>query len=224
MSDAQIEIAVHDSAGKEVSKKSLDLQGIDKRLRPALIKTALTMYQANKRVGTHDTRTRGEIRGSNAKPWRQKGTGRARSGTRKSPIWKGGGVIFGPHPRDYRFGMNKKQRRLALRSVLMAKLRDGDVKVIDRLEVDTPKTSTVAKILGALGVSGSCLIGTAELDRNLYLSTRNIRGAQVMPVADFNALDVLRARTIVLTQDALDRLQDGPSTDSSASNEGGESS
>ena len=182
------------------------------------------MYQANKRVGTHDTRTRGEIRGSNAKPWRQKGTGRARSGTRKSPIWKGGGVVFGPHPRDYRFGMNKKQRRLALRSVLMAKLRDGDVKVIDRLEVDTPKTSAVAKILGALGVSGSCLIGTAELDRNLYLSTRNIRGAQVMPVADFNALDVLRAQTIVLTQDALDRLQDGPSTDSSASNEGGESS
>ena len=206
MSSAQIDIAIHDAAGKEVGKKSVDLEQIDKRLRPQLIKTALSMYQANKRRGTHDTRTRGEIKGSSQKPWRQKGTGRARSGTRKSPIWKGGGVIFGPHPRSYRFAINKKQRRLALRAALMAKFRDGDVKVVDQIELDGPKTSVVAGVLKALGVSGSCLIGTSEVDRNLYLSTRNIKGASVAPVADFNALEVLRARTIVLTQGALDEL------------------
>jgi large subunit ribosomal protein L4 len=203
MSEAQIDIAIHDGGGKEIGKTSVDLAKLDKRLRPALIKTALSMYQANKRVGTHDTKTRGEIRGSTHKPWRQKGTGRARSGTKKSPIWKGGGVVFGPHPRNYRFAINKKQRRLALRSALMAKFRDGEVKVVDQIELDAPKTSVVAAVLKALGVSGTCLIGTSEVDRNLYLSTRNIRGASVATVADFNTLDVLRAKTVVLTQSAL---------------------
>lgn len=162
------------------------------------------MYRANKRVGTHSTKTRAEVAGSTKKPWKQKGTGRARAGSRKSPLWRGGGVIFGPRPRDYSYQIPRKQRRLALRSALSAKLRGGEAIVLEGLSLSSPRTRDVARALTAAGVRGSCLLLTALHDKNIVLSARNIPGVVVSPVGESNALDVLKARTIVLTRDALD--------------------
>lgn len=164
------------------------------------------MYQANKRIGTHETRTRSHVAGSNKKPWRQKGTGRARAGTRRSPLWRGGGIIFGPHPRDYSFAIPRSKRRLALRSAIFAKFRDGQVVVIDNLKFDQPKTKEMAGVLKALGITGRCLIGLGAGDRNLVLSARNLPGVRIFPVGDFNALEVLLARILVLTRDGWDAL------------------
>src|SRR5262245_47744885 len=137
------------------------------------------MYQANRRVGTHETKTRGQVAGSTKKPWRQKGTGRARAGTRKSPLWRGGGIIFGPHPRDYSYAIPKAKRRLALRSALYSKFRDGEVVVVEGLKTEKPSTRYLAKLLKSLGVTGRCLIGLEALDHNLTLSARNLPGVRL---------------------------------------------
>ena len=189
----------------EVSSASLDV-----RVRPRLIKAATVMYAARKRVGTHQTKTRGQVAGSTKKPWRQKGTGRARAGTRKSPLWRGGGTVFGPHPRDYSYAIPKKQRRIAIRSALLSKFEDGQVVVLDELRLDAPKTKPLARLLQAIGIRGSCLIGTGGHDKNLVLSARNIPGVSVSTLKDFNALDVLNARTVVLTREAFEALQSAP--------------
>ena len=167
------------------------------------------MYAANRRRGTHGTKTRAEVAGSTRKLWRQKGTGRARAGSKRNPVWRGGGVIFGPHPRDYSYSINRKQRRRALRSALFAQLQGGNVLVLEGLELDAPRTKTLAQALRALGIDGRCLIGTGDVDRNLTLSARNIPGVAVLPVSDFNAEAVLLARRVVLTPAAFDRLKAG---------------
>jgi large subunit ribosomal protein L4 len=202
----QFTVPVRDAEGKEIEKLEVDGSKIDQRLRPRLLKEAVVMYQANRRVGTHETKTRGQVAGSTKKPWRQKGTGRARAGTRKSPLWRGGGIIFGPHPRDYSWSMPKGKRRLALRSALYSKFRDGEVVVVDGLKVEKPSTRYLAKLLKAVGASGRCLIGLEGLDRNLTLSARNLPGVCLSPVADFNALEVLTAKTVVLTRKALEAI------------------
>jgi large subunit ribosomal protein L4 len=201
-----LEVSVVNAKGQEVERLTFAPSVLDERLRSRLLKEAVVMYQANKRVGTHDTKTRSDVEGPNRKPWRQKGTGRARAGTRKSPLWRGGGIVFGPHPRDYSYQINKKQRRRALRSALLAKFRSGQVKVVDRIELSAPKTKEAAAILKAVGARGKILIGSETLDRNLWLSARNIAEVTILPVDDFNALEVLRAATVVLTKPALSRL------------------
>jgi large subunit ribosomal protein L4 len=203
---ALLEVPLRGTGGEDQGRLTLDPGRLDRRVRHALLKEAAVMYAANKRVGTHETKTRGQVRGSTRKPWKQKGTGRARAGTRKSPLWRGGGVVFGPHPRDYSYQINRKQKRLALRSALLGKFRDGQVIVIDGLAADSPKTKPVARVLGALGVKGSCLIGTARPEKNLVLAARNIPGVVVSAVKDLNALDVLNARTVLLTREAFDAL------------------
>ncbi len=207
MSENVIEIAVQNSGGSEVEKVAVDLSEFDKCKRRQLLKDAVVMYLANKRVGTHDTKTRAEIRGSQKKPWRQKGTGRARAGSRKSPIWRGGGVAFGPHPRDYRQSLNKKAKRQALRSALFSKLKDGEVKIVDSLSQDSPKTSVFNNLLKSLKIEGSCLVGVSEYNQNLYLSSRNIPRVKLVPVSEFNAYDVLAAKTVLLTRESLEILQ-----------------
>ena len=209
MSTAQFTVPVRDAEGKEIDQLEVDGSRIDQRVRPRLIKEAVVMYLANRRVGTHETKTRSWVSGSNKKPWRQKGTGRARAGTRKSPLWRGGGIIFGPHPRDYSFSIPKAKRRLALRSALFSKFRDGEVVVVDSLKVEKPRTGYLAKVLRSLGVTGRCLIGLGGLDHNLVLSARNLPGVCIAPVAEFNALEVLNAKTLVLTREALDALLRG---------------
>jgi len=226
MSEVEFKVAVQNAEGKEVESVSFRSDRLDIRVRTALLKEAVVMYQANKRQGTHETKTRSRIRGSNHKPWRQKGTGRARAGTRKSPLWRGGGVIFGPHPRDYSYSINKKQRKRAVRSALFGKFQSGEVKVIDHLEVSEPKTKLVAQLLKNLGIEGRVLIGAATVDRNVLLASRNIGQLKLVPVAEFNALDVLHARTVLLTKDALTKLigeESGASGPESTTSDEGES-
>lgn len=206
---SEFEVAVQNAEGREVDRVTFSAERFDSHQRSKLLKEAIVMYQANRRSGTHDTKTRSEITGSNHKPWRQKGTGRARAGSRKSPLWRGGGTIFGPHPRDYSYRINKKQRRLALRSALFTKFRGGGVKVVEGLEVAVPRTRDLARILKNLGIKDRVLIGIESLDRNLWLSARNITGVTLLPVKDFNALEVLHAGTVLLTRAALTALLEG---------------
>ena len=208
-STVEFKVPVRDVEGKQLEELVVDSARLDRRVRPALIKEAVVAYQANRRRGTHETKTRGQVSGSNKKPWRQKGTGRARAGTRKSPLWRGGGIIFGPHPRDYRIETPRGKRRLALRSVLFSKFRDGQVVVVDGFKLEAPRTRAVAGLLRALGVRGRCLIGTEALDKNLVLSARNIPRLSVSQVKNLNALEVLAARTIVLTRGALEAVLAG---------------
>lgn len=203
---SQIPVAVRNIRGEGLDEKSIDAGYLDDQVRYRLIKEALVMHEANRRAGTHKTKTRSEIAGSNQKPWRQKGTGRARAGTRKSPLWRGGGVIFGPRPRDYSYSMNKKQRRLALRSALLSKFNDGEVLVLEGLDLAEPSTGAVAKALKACEVTGSSLIVTLERDPRLVLSARNIPRVQVAILKDLNAFDVLRAETVILLPDAFEAL------------------
>ena len=198
------------SAGADLPPLSLDAAKLDVRVRQKLIKDAIVMYQANRRQGTHSTKTRSEVAGSRKKLWRQKGTGRARPGNRQNPVWKGGGVVFGPRPRDYSYSINRKQKQLATRSALFGKFRDGEVIVVDSLSLSAPKTREAAKVLTALGIEGRCLIGTDGIDGNLVLAVRNIPRVKALPVTDFNAEEVLSARTIVLTEAAFDRLTADP--------------
>ena len=207
MSDIAVEIK--DAAGKKVGEKSVSTDCLDERVRYRLLKEAGVMYLANKRAGTHKTKTRGEVAGAGKKPWRQKGTGRARSGSRKSPVWRGGGTVFGPRPRDYSYSINRKQRRLALRSAVFGKLQAGEAFVLDGVELTAPKTKTLAAALKACGVERGCLIGTKDYDRNLVLSGRNLPGVQVAPISDWNALDVMNARAIVFLPDAFEAVTDG---------------
>ena len=203
------QVPVKSAQGESKGEVSLPAGQVDERVRYRLIKEAIVMYEANKRQGTHSTKTRSEIAGTTKKPWRQKGTGRARPGTKKSPIWRGGGVVFGPRPRDYSYAINRKQRQLATRSALFGKFRDSEVLVLDGLALDKPSTKALAGVLAATGVAGSCLLGTVELDKNLVLSARNLPGVTVARLSDFNARDVLKARTIVLLKGAFDSLAEG---------------
>ncbi len=204
-----VTVPLKGAGGEDKGQLEVHLDRFDSRVRYTLLKEAALMYLANERVGTHETKTRSEVNYSNKKPWKQKGTGRARSGTRRSPLWRGGGIIFGPHARDYSFSINRKQKRVALRSALFAKVRDGQVIVVDGLHVGSPNTKAVAQVLKSIGVSGGCLIGTSSHDKNLYLSARNIPGVVVAPVKDFNSLQVLNARRVVLLKDAFDALMEG---------------
>lgn len=201
-----LQVPLKGADGEEKGTLAVPVGQLDERVRYSLLKEAVVMYQANRRVGTHDTKTRSFVAGSTRKPWKQKGTGRARAGTKKSPLWRGGGIVFGPHPRDYSYAINKKQRKLAVRSALLSKFRDGQVVVLDGLRVEVVKTKPVQKALSALGIRGSCLIGTNGLDKKLALSARNIPGVIVSPVKEFNALDVLKSRTVLLTREAFDSL------------------
>jgi large subunit ribosomal protein L4 len=213
--DETLQVPLKGVGGEDKGTLPLSPSAIDIRVRHRLLKEAVLMYAANRRVGTHATKTRAYVAGSTKKPWKQKGTGRARAGTRKSPLWRGGGIVFGPHPRDYSYSIDRKQRRLAVRSALLSKFRDGQVLVVEGLRCDGPKTKTVREALRALGVSGSCLIGTPAMDRFLVMSARNLPGVLVSPVGEFNSLDVLKVRTVVLTREAFDLLV-GPAKEGAA--------
>jgi len=175
-------------------------------VRREVLRQAILMYEAAGRVGTASTKTRGQVKYSHRKPWRQKGTGRARAGFRGSPIWRGGGVVFGPHPRDYRFKMPRKAVWRATASAYLAKLQDGEVAVIDRLEANEPKTREMATTLRNLGIERTCLVATERHDANVWKSARNIPGISVKPVAEINAHDLVRHRQLLITRPALEAL------------------
>lgn len=173
----------------------------------SVIHTVVVNHLANKRQGTQNTKTRTEVRGGGKKPWRQKGTGRARQGSIRAPQWVGGGVALGPKPRSYRYSVNKKVKRIALKSALTAKYNDYAVYVIDGLAVEEIKTAKIAALLKGLEVS-SALIVTAEADNKIYKSSRNIMGVGVAHVGTLNTYDILKHKAIVLSKEAVTKIEE----------------
>ncbi len=169
----------------------------------AVVHQAMVRQLANARQGTADTKTRGEVSGSTRKLFRQKHTGSARAGARRSPIRRGGGVTFGPHPRDYRQAMPKKMRRLALKCVLSTKAGDGELRVLDELKLDQSKTKEMAAILRALEVNSSALIVTGVAEENVVRSARNLVGIKTLPARLLNVVDLLSHRLLVMTVEAV---------------------
>ncbi|MGB0421970.1 MAG: 50S ribosomal protein L4 [Limisphaerales bacterium] len=168
---------------------------------------AVVAYRASQRSGTACAKTRSEVAGTGKKPWRQKGTGRARVGSKQSPIWRGGGVVFGPRPRSFRKDINKKTRKLALRKALSERFKSGEVVVIDQVQFDKPKTKEVLQLLDQLKVDGTALIVTGEVNTNAQLSARNIPYVDVTTSATLNTYDTLKYDCIILTKDALTGLE-----------------
>lgn len=177
-------------------------------INQSLVHQAVVRQMANRRLGTADTMTRGEISGGGAKPWRQKGTGRARQGSRRSPQWKGGGVVFGPHPRGYEQKMNAKMRRAALQSVLSAKAADDALRIVEGFDLAEIKTRAIAERLAAWDAQGKVLLVLAERDAVVERSSRNLREVRVILADSLNVVDLLEADTIVFTRAALERAQE----------------
>lgn len=173
----------------------------------ALIQAVVTL-RANARAGTHSTKTKGEVAGSGKKPWRQKGTGRARAGYRQSPVWTGGGVVFGPKPRSYAKGMPRQKAALALRKALTDKVKADEVLVIDSLTLSQPKTKDLVAILKNLKVARGALLVTDTTSKDLLLAARNLPRVEVTRASDLNPLQVLKYRHMIITRDGLNRLQD----------------
>ena len=168
---------------------------------------AVVAYRASQRSGTACAKTRSEVAGTGKKPWRQKGTGRARAGSKQSPIWRGGGVVFGPRPRSFRKDINKKTRKLALRKALSERFKAGEVMVVDQVQMDQPKTKDVIRLLDQLKVDGTALIVTGEVNANAQLSARNIPYVDVTTSASLNTYDTLKFDCLILTKDALSGLE-----------------
>ncbi|HAR00368.1 MAG: 50S ribosomal protein L4 [Limisphaerales bacterium] len=164
-------------------------------------------YMASQRSGTACAKTRSEVAGTGKKPWRQKGTGRARAGSFQSPIWRGGGVVFGPRPRDFRKDVNKKTRKLALQKALTERIKSGEVLVVDQISIAQPKTKDFISILDNLKVDGTALLVTNNPDQNLQLSTRNVSYVGVTTSESLNTYDTLKYDRIIITRDAFNGLQ-----------------
>ena len=203
-----MQVNVYDVKGEIAGRIEIrdDVFGVP--FNEAVVHQALIMGRANRRLGTADTRRRGEVRGSGRKLFSQKHTGRARRGDARSPLLRGGGVAFGPHPRSYRQAMPKKMRRLALRCVLSAKASDGELRIVDELGLDEPKTKEVLDILLALGVGTSVIIATAEAEANVVKAGRNLLGVKTMPARLLNVVDLLSYRALVMTVDAVRKVED----------------
>ncbi len=201
------ECKLYKAADASVGTVSIDVTAFGRRSPRRVQREAVLMYQANLRAGTHDTLDRSEVRATKKKPYKQKGTGRARAGKRSSPIWRGGGVAHGPHPRDYSYAVPRKALRVAARAAIAGKLRDGEVAFVDSLAFDAPSTKKAAAMLAALGIERTCLVVTAERNENAWKSLRNLPGVRVMPASDVNAYEVLRHRHLLLTQEAFGALR-----------------
>jgi large subunit ribosomal protein L4 len=201
-------LSVFDQTGNEVGTYEIDPAALAPRMNRQLLHDAVVMYQANLRQGTHKTKTRAEVAGTTKKMYRQKGTGNARAGSRRSGIRRGGGHIFALRPRDYGYRLPRKALQLATRMALAAKLRDDEVTIVDRIQLAAPRTKEMAAILKALKLDGtSVLLATDGYDATVYKSARNIRQVSVLPAAELNAFSVLSARRLLVTRAALDGLR-----------------
>jgi large subunit ribosomal protein L4 len=198
-----ITVAVHNRDGKEIDSLKVDEAVLGGHVRIALLKQAIVMYHANKRVGTAATKSRGMVEGSTRKIYKQKGTGNARMGTVRTNIRRGGGVAFAKVARDFGKDMPKKQKRLARDSAILAKLQVGNVVVVDEMKFEQPKTKDFVKILGNLKIDRSCLVTINEADPNLYKSARNIPKISVIKVSDLNAGDICNTQKMLFTKDAF---------------------
>ncbi|MFH1370008.1 MAG: 50S ribosomal protein L4 [Planctomycetota bacterium] len=198
-----IRLPVYDRDGREVETLKVDESVFGGRVRYALLKQAIVMYHANKRVGTAATKNRSLVDGSTRKLYAQKGTGNARAGTIRTPIRVGGGVAFAKAARDFGRSMPKKQRHLARDSAILAKLLSNNVVVVDQLKFERPKTKDFAALLGNLKIDRSCLVVTGDYDETLWRSARNVAKVSVQPVAESNAGDICRHTKLLFTKDAF---------------------
>lgn len=201
-------VAIYNQKGKQVGELELDASLFAAPINETAVHEVVVAHMANQRQGTAGSKTRGMVSGGGRKPWRQKGTGRARHGTIRSPIWKGGGVVFGPHPRDYTIRVPQKLRRTALKSALTAKFNNRQLIVLDQFSMDQPRTAAVADLLTALDIQGSVLLITAGSDPNLYKSARNIPQVSTSMADSINTYDVINCNSLILTRDAVARMEE----------------
>ena len=199
-------IEMKDASGKKV--KDAELSAAVFEIEPNVMHEVVRSQRAARRQGTHDTLTRGQVRGGGKKPWRQKGTGRARQGTIRAPQWAGGGTVFGPHPRSYAFKVPAKVVKLAMRSALSAKLADGEIVVVDQLSFEKPSTKQAAEVLKNLGLEGRVTIIVPDDEVNTFLSFRNLSKVRVIGVSELNTLDFIDNKALVLTDAALTRIEE----------------
>ena len=202
-----MQLPVHDALGEVVNHIEIEDNIFAVPFNQAVVHQAMVRQLANARLGTADTKTRGEVSGSTRKLYRQKHTGWARRGVRRSPLLRGGGVTFGPHPRGYRQRMPRKMRRLALRCVLSAKASSGEMVVVEQFELKKPRTAEMARILKALGADSSVLIVTAEPEVDIIKSTRNLPKTKTLPAALLNVVDLLSCKFLVITVGGLRRAE-----------------
>jgi len=205
-----VECAVKNWEGKEAGSATLELKVASEETASHIVHRALVRQMNNARQGTASTKTRAEVRGGGRKPWRQKGTGRARAGSNRSPLWRGGGVSFGPKPRDYSVKMNRKERRLALRTALQGRVDDLIVVEAFADKFNRPKTKELVEALGRWGVdvTGKVLLIIAEKQEVVYLSARNIENVKLITAANLNVYDLLVADQLVITSPALEAIQE----------------
>ena len=199
---------VYDMTGKVVGEIELNDAVFGIEPNTVVMHEAVKNYLANQRQGTQSTLTRAEVRGSGRKPWRQKGTGRARQGSTRAPQWTHGGIALGPKPRDYSYHMNKKSRQLAIKSALSAKAANGDILVIDNLELNEVKTKNFVKFLSDVGVSGKALVVTPEVRKNVVLSARNIPGVRTTISSIISVYDILRADKFIVDKAAVAKIEE----------------
>lgn len=215
-----VSLPIFDATGKEVGQYEIDPQAIASSINKQLLHDVCVMYEANRRIGSHQAKTRGQVSGSTKKMYRQKGTGNARAGSKRTNIRRGGGVARTVKPRDYSYRLPKKAIKLATRMAIASKIMDGEMVVLDSFGLDAPKTSQMAAILKAVGLGGkSTLVTTSGYDSNVYMSGRNIPGVLVSAVHDLNALDVLRPKMMLVSKEALDKIKDGTFNQSPAASE-----
>lgn len=201
-------VAVYNTDGASTGEIELNDQIFGVEINEALLHQVVRMQLNNKRQGTQSTLTRSEVRGGGAKPWRQKGTGRARHGSTRSPIWIKGGVAFAPKPRDYSFKMPRKMRRLALKSALSSKLVDDEILVLENLELDQPKTKEMMRVLKNLEVVGKALVVLPEKDEMVGRAAGNIQGIKLVSVNTLNVLDILNHDRFIITKEALQKVEE----------------
>ena len=201
------QVSVYNMEGKEVGKMDLNDAIFGIEVNEHLVHLAVVQHLANKRQGTQKAKTRSEVSGGGRKPWRQKGTGHARQGSTRSPQWRHGGVVFAPVPRDYSFKLNKKEKRIALKSALTSKLNDGKLLVLDELKFDEIKTKEFANVMKNLNAV-KALVVINNNDNNVVLSARNYADAETALTSEINVYDIMKAQTVVLTKDAVSTIEE----------------
>jgi large subunit ribosomal protein L4 len=201
-------VALYNQTGAQVGEIELadSVFGIEPNNH--VLHDAVLMQQASLRQGTHDTKGRSEVRGGGRKPWKQKGTGRARQGSIRSPQWVGGGTVFGPTPRSYAYKLPRKVRRLAIRSALSSKVQNNEIVVLEGLQLDAPKTKDMVQVLKGLNADNKALVVTGEFTENVALSARNIPGVKFVTAEGINVLDVLKHDKLVITKDAVAKVEE----------------
>lgn len=202
-----MKLPVKDIKGNQQGEFDVKFELVENGRGTQAVHDTVVAYRAAQRMGTACTKTVGEVSGSNKKPWRQKGTGRARAGSHQSPLWVGGGVVFGPRPRDFAKKVNSKTKQLSLRKALTERLKAGDVQVVADLKLGSPKTKSFTAILEKLGVKGTALFVDAIVDANFLLASRNVEGVEVTTADNVNTYQLLRPNHLVLTTSAFDKLE-----------------